>query len=288
MIIVRISGGLGNQMFQYALGRHLSHIHGTLLKFDISGFKSGNLRRYALGCFKIDAEIASSQEVDILTASQPGIVDRLFHNKPKPAKSHIVEGKSFQFKPNILKTPDNIYLDGYWQSEKYFKGITEIIRKEVSIKTEQTGRNREVADLISSVNAVSLHIRRGDYVSNPKTQQSHGNCSVDYYLRCIDELTQMIKEPHFFIFSDEPQWARENLKLDYPVTVLDHNGEDQAYEDLRLMTQCKSHIVANSSFSWWGAWLNPNKNKIVFAPKQWFAHKKWSDRDVVPDGWIRK
>jgi len=126
------------------------------------------------------------------------------------------------------------------------------------------------------------------YVSDPKTSQSHGNCSLDYYMHCVQELAEAVDQPHYFVLSDEPRWACANLKLDAPVTIIDHNGTAQAYEDLRLMRHCRHHIIANSSFSGWGAWLNPRPDKLVYAPKQWFSHDKWDFQDVVATRWQQR
>ncbi|MBT9150861.1 MAG: O-antigen biosynthesis glycosyltransferase WbnK [candidate division WS2 bacterium] len=134
---------------------------------------------------------------------------------------------------------------------------------------------------------MSLHIRRGDYVFNLHTNQFHGTCDLDYYFRCVEYLTTKVKNPHFFIFSDEPEWARNNLKLSYPTTLVDHNEADKNYEDLRLMSQCKYHIIANSTFSWWGAWLSQNPEKIVFAPKRWLKSDDYNPKDLMPDKWIK-
>jgi len=292
MIIVKLSGGLGNQLFQYALGRHLAHVHGTTLKFDVSGFQEGGKRQYALAHFRMTAEFASQQEVNALTGYHPGpvkrVVDRFLPRVDRRAKTHVCEGKSFRFKRRILSLPDKLYVDGYWQSEKYFRDIAEIIRQEVTVKAPLIGRNKGLVEEINSVNSVSLHIRRGDYVSDLKTSQSHGNCSLDYYTHCVQELARAVDQPHYFVFSDEPQWARENIQLDAPVTIVDNNGTAQAYEDLRLMRHCRHHIIANSSFSWWGAWLNPRPGKLVYAPQQWFAHDKWGFQDIVPTEWLRR
>lgn len=292
MIIVRLIGGLGNQLFQYALGRHLCEIYKTVLKIDVSGFKSYKLHKYSLWAFNIQENYASTEEVETLTTPKKRtvdqILDRIFHKKPRRAKTHIREKKLFSFDPKVLKLSDGVYLDGYWQSEKYFADIAGIIRHEVTVKSPQVGRNKELAEMIASNNSVSLHIRRRDYVSNPKTNQVHGSCDLDYYFRCVEHLSHMVKNPNFFIFSDDPEWARQNLKLPYPTVLVEHNGEDKNYEDLRLMSQCRHHILANSSFSWWGAWLNPKEDKLVFAPRRWIAKKKVNFKDIIPAQWTKK
>lgn len=291
MIITRLIGGLGNQMFQYAVARHLAKIYNTSIKLDISGFQTYKLHKYSLAPFNIQEKFASADEVQSLTNPEQTKIGRMFHqmfhSHPKRASSHICEKKLFRFAPYILKLPDNVYLDGFWQNEKYFFDISEIIRREVTVKFPQKGKDKEFADMICDAESVSLHIRRGDYVTDSKTQEKHGICSLDYYYRSIDRLTQMTEKPHLFIFSDDPQWASDNLKLSIPATFVDHNNANTNYEDLRLMRQCKHHIIANSSFSWWGAWLGENKNKLVFAPKIWMAKYQHDSKSIIPNRWIK-
>ena len=290
VVIIRLNGGLGNQMFQYAAGRRLAHLHGVELKVDISGFESYKLRKYALGAFSRQENFATLEEIEALTVRKQGFIERLIAKamgrKPVAVPSYVRE-KHFHFDPEILSLPDHVYLDGYWQSEKYFADIEDIIQHEFTVKTPQEGKNRDLAALIASCDSVNLHIRRGDYVADPETSRVHGTCDLDYYYRCVEKLLATVKNPHFFIFSDDYGWAGENLKLPYPTTLVNHNGVDKDYEDLRLMSQCKHHIVANSSFSWWGAWLCSNPEKIVFVPSRWFLDSSRDTKDLIPDTWIR-
>jgi len=292
MIIVKIIGGLGNQLFQYAVGRHLAEIHKTELKIDILGFKAYKLHKYSLWPFNIQEKFASAEEVAVFGVRRRGIAERairrVLRRPPKFPPTYIREKQGSQFDPDVLNLSDVVYLYGSWQSEKYFKNIEEIIRKEFTVKFPLEGKNLELAEQIESCEAVSLHIRRGDYISDPKTNEVHGVCGLDYYLCCVEKLTATVGNPHFFVFSDEPEWARDNLGLHYPTTIVAHNGADKNYEDMRLMSQCKHHIIANSSFSWWGAWLNPRPGKLVYAPQQWFAHDKWGFQDIVPTEWLRR
>ena len=290
MIIVKLMGGLGNQMFQYALGRRMAYVLGVKLKLDIFGFTNYKLRTYGLSPFNIQENFASPEEVTALKVRKQGIAEhvirQVLRKPPKPAPTYIREKKLFHFDPDILDLPDGVYLEGSWQNEKYFADIEAIIRQEFTVKIPQAGKDKELAEQIASCESVSLHIRRGDYVSNSHTNQIHGTCDQEYYLRCVDCLTQTVKNPHFFIFSDEPEWAHNNLKLSYPTTILDHNKADKNYEDLRLMSQCKHHIIVNSTFSWWGAWLSQNPEKIVFAPKRWLKSNDHDSKDLIPDKWI--
>lgn len=290
MIITRLIGGLGNQLFQYAVGRQLAIKNDTVLKVDISSYETYKLRKYSLNAFNIQENFASPEEVTKFTLQSQGFFNRFLSKRlnksPKPASLHIIE-KHFHFDPEILHLPDNVYLDGYWQSEKYFVDISEVIRQECTVKFPQKGKDKELAESIAASEAVSLHVRRADYVANPQTNQIHGICVPEYYTCGIERICQMVKNPHFYVFSDDIEWVRQNLELPVSTTFVDHNGADRNYEDLRLMSQCRHHIIANSTFSWWGAWLNPNPNKIVIAPMSWFNNNKACTDDIIPEGWIK-
>jgi len=294
MVIVKLMGGLGNQMFQYAAARRLAHFNNTNLKIDLSWFDNicevDSSRNYALDEFAIQENFATREEIEALTVQAQGFAERLvtkaMRRKPRAAPSYIRE-KQFHFDPAILNLFDNVYLDGYWQSEKYFNNIEDVIRKEFAITVPQTGENQKMAKLISSHESVSLHVRRGDYVSNLQTSKVHGTCGLDYYARAIAEIYSMVDSPHFFVFSDDPEWSKANLYLSHPVIFVDHNNALTSYEDLRLMSQCRHHITANSSFSWWGAWLNSNPDKIVIAPERWFNDPNINTNDLIPKTWIR-
>jgi hypothetical protein len=289
MIITKLQGGIGNQMFQYAAGRALSELHQTELKIDLSFFGKGRRRGYSLHPFNIKENISTPAEISALTYRKATRLERFltraFHLSPRHASTHIVENRYFRFHRKLFKYSGSLYLDGYWQSYSYFKDIEHIITQEFSVKTPQMGKNKELAEQMARCNSVSLHIRRGDYVSNPRTNKMHGTCPLDYYYKCIQLVSQEIKDLHFFIFSDDADWVRDNLNIDFPTVIVSHNGIEKDYEDIRLMSQCKHHIIANSTFSWWGAWLNPSKEKIVFAPKQWFADRRYDTRDLIPEGW---
>lgn len=288
MVIAKLMGGLGNQLFQYAVARHLAELHHAEFRIDVSFFDTYELHTYSIWPFNIEERFASAEEIATLT--EVGIARRLIRRGLRLltgcTATHIKE-KHFHFDPEILKLPDGVYLDGYWQSEKYFADIAGIIRREFTLKIPQKGKDKELGELISACGSTSLHIRRGSYLY--ASYSEHGTCELEYYYRCVKELGSLVRNPHFFVFSDDPEWARNNLKLPYKVTYVTHNGPDKDYEDLRLMSQCKHHIIANSTFSWWGAWLSPNSEKIIFAPRQWFAKKTDKNtKDLIPPEWIKK
>jgi len=288
LIITKLMGGLSNQMFQYAAGRNLAHrLHGEL-KLDLSWFEKDDLRNYALGAFNIEEGFATAPEIKKLTVGQPRpferLTNRLRRKSRKPPPTYVTE-MHFHFDPHILNLSSSVYLEGYWQCERYFFEIATLLRHEFTVKVPQKGQNKRMAEHIDSCNSVSIHVRRGDYVSDPDINRVHGTCSLQYYQRCVESMLERVPSPHFFVFSDDPDWVRGNLRLPAPLIIVDHN-KNEDYEDLRLMSQCKHHIIANSSFSWWGAWLSSNKNKIVLSPKQWFALQKYNTKDLIPNKWI--
>lgn len=296
MVIVKLCGGLGNQMFPYSAGRRLALHLDTQLKLDITGFhvykerSELDFRQYGLHVFNINESFASADEIRALaTVTQGGIgafVHRLFHSKAKRPKSYIKE-KHVHFDPTILQLKDDIYLDGNWVSWKYFEDIESTIRKDFTFKKSATGENRIFQEEIQTCQSISLHIRRGDYVNDPKTNAIHGTCSLEYYKNAIQYIDKRVKNPHFFVFSDDLDWTRDNLKTHYPMTFVDCNGPLDGHEDMRLMSKCKHNIVANSGFSWWGAWLNDNPDKIVIGPKKWVQSDKYKMHTLVPDEWVR-
>jgi Glycosyl transferase family 11 len=337
MIIVRLEGGLGNQMFEYAMGRRLAVKHLSLLKLDISWFATQELRQYRLNYFNICEEFAKPIEVDAIVGNysilkwlslkigrklgieqSSGDVDtereilaiiyghqynllqwwlaRIKHKiglhrsaKDLDRKGKYIRQKYYHFDPSLLDAPDSVYLDGFWQSEKYFVDIQDILRREFTLKNPQTAIFEQIASIIDERNSVSLHIRRGDIANNPETNLLHGTCSLEYYERAIGYIAKRIELPHFFIFSDDPDWVKENLKLSFPSTNVSCGELLPDYEELHLMSRCQNHIIANSSFSWWAAWLNPTPDKCVIAPKKWFGTLEYDHdtKDIIPTSWVR-
>jgi hypothetical protein len=266
VIITKLIGGLGNQMFQYAVARRLAYIYNETFKLDITAFQYYQLREYYLNSFNIVEQIATTDEIDSL-------------------KTRRFKETYFHFDPLVLRLSGDLYLEGYWQCEKYFKDIAAIIRQDFSVKQPLSGTNLELANHIKRCEAVAVHFRHGDYVTNPVTHQYHGVCPLDYYQRAMQKIASQVQEPHFFIFSDDPEWVAQQVRLEYPFTVVTVNGIKQPHEDLRLMSLCKRHIIANSTFSWWGAWLSTYDDKRVYAPRKWFNNANLYCRDLIPEAW---
>lgn len=261
MIKITLKGGLGNQMFQYAYGRNLSIMRNTELKLDLTHLiypdKIDTLREFKLNAFDICANIY------------------------KPIKRPLLKIFFSKIINKVLKK------EQFFQSEKYFKNNENTIRKEIVLKKPLSTYSLEILNLIlSKNNPVSLHIRRGDYVSNAKTNIHHGLCPIEYYEKSIEYIKLKINSPTFFIFSDDIHWAKDNLKSTSEMIFVS-KPEIPDYEELILMSKCSHHIIANSSFSWWGAWLNPNPSKIVVAPKKWLNNVNIDTTDICPSEWIR-
>lgn len=288
MIIVKLIGGLGNQLFQYAAARRISYLNQIPLKLDISEFVRYKLHKYSLMHFNIVEEMATPEEIQAFKPQNffSRLAFRHLNLFSALNRSYRIE-RHFYFDASLLKIDHDVYLDGYWQSEKYFLDIEEVVRKELSVKTPPDPRNELMMERIRNEAAVSLHIRRADYVTNNYTLTVHGCCSLDYYHHAVNLVAEKVESPHFFIFSDDPVWAKSNLQLPFPVTFVTHNGPDKNYEDLRLMSLCRHNILANSTFSWWGAWLNAYPDKMVIAPQKWFNTDKMDPRDLVPQSWIK-
>jgi len=271
MIIVKTFGGLGNQMFHYALAKNLAIKHNTELKFDISWFgniNNSNNRPFALDIFNIN----------IIKASQKDHSELIYITREPEAYA--------PFLPEVLSVPDQDFIVGNWQSEKYFIDIKEVIKKDflLEIKISDNYFNK-ILDKIISENSVSIHIRRGDYKNHPVLGLY---TETDYFINAMDIISTKVENPHFFIFSDDINWCKKNFSNIANSTVVDNNHLYMPYKyDLFLISKCKHNIIPNSTFSWWGAWLNNNENKIVLAPKMWTNQCLSNDIDIIPENWIQ-
>ncbi len=299
-IIVKMVGGLGNQLFQYAFARAISSRLKTDFLLDIAAYreelrywpKGTLIPEYYLHNFKPEIHFAKARNMMgfVWLRRHYSFFDYIYgHLKHKGFSiPFYYREKMFAFDSSALSQKDSVYFDGFWQTEKYFKDIGDELRKELTLKNPLSPYSQGISDEIQKTNAVSLHVRRTVFVSDPAISSFHGACSIDYYKKAIDYITKNVPSPHFFIFSDDYEWSAENFKwLPHPYTCV-KNGVDKNYEDIILMSRCKNHIIANSSFSWWGAWFNPNKDKIVIAPKKWFANApKNNTIDLLPEEWVK-
>jgi hypothetical protein len=291
VIITKIIGGLGNQMFQYAAARALSLKNSSSLLLDISEYKKYKLHQgFELNrIFNGSFGLASEKDMyRVLNIYSPSFIRRITaHTRMSifRPKSLVVE-PHFKFWHDVNKLTGSFYLNGSWQSEKYFLEYAEEIREDFKFLLPLDNINAQLAIHINNVNSVSLHVRRGDYVSNKKASSVHGVCSIEYYRSAIEYIAFKIDNPYFFIFSDDIPWVKNNLNIEFPCQYVENNFGIESYNDMRMMSLCRHHIIANSSFSWWGAWLNPRIDKIVIAPKRWFLNQL-NIQDVLPDNWVK-
>ncbi len=279
-------GGLGNQMFQYAAARSLSirkkkqlYLDHSFLEKQTTGLYTE--RKYELNAFNIKAKRAQKAHllpfllIKKYTSIQP-IIPYTYFKEPY-----------FNYSTELIKHQNNIYMDGYWQTEKYCIETEKQIRDEFQFVKPLAGKNKVCAEQITNCNSVAVHIRRGDYVANQLVNSTHGTCSIEYYQNAINLLKEKIENLNFFFFSDDPQWATQNFGTLENSYFINNNNADDSYYDLHLMSLCNHFIIANSSFSWWGAWLGKYANKIVIAPEKWLNSSIHNTNDVIPSAWIK-
>lgn len=288
-LIVKFNGGLGNQMFEWAIARSLEKSTGIPTFMDMTFFQRRYARPYELDVFSMDVKKVqgfwSNVKLDTIWRFRRRLKGKRFLG------TYIYEEPCFEFDENVFKVKPNTYIYGFFQSEKYFKNVEKELREDFKFKPVPDEQNQAVIDKINSTNAISLHIRRGDYVQKKRFQNKYATCSLDYYKRGVEYIVNKVEQggetPTLFIFSDDKEWVKENLNLPYECVFVDNNSGSKSYEDLRLMSLCKHNIIANSSFSWWGAWLNNNPDKVVIAPQKWFNDEKVVQTDVIPQSWVR-
>ncbi|MFA5000608.1 MAG: alpha-1,2-fucosyltransferase [Candidatus Paceibacterota bacterium] len=292
MITVNLKGGLGNQMFQYALGRELAVTQKTGLKLDRTGYDREHFRAYGLKVFAIEENFANHQEIKKNKYSL-GLASKAWRG----FKFKILRVHHTGWEPRVISRikkemaqGKDIYLDGYWQSFKYFSDIKEVIQKDFTLKTPLDQTNPELLNQITTTNSVSLAVRRTDYLLTTNLK-GLGICSANYYKKAIELIETKIENPAFFVFSDDVDWVKANMKFNsHLVTYVSENKQEKEltdYQELVLMSKCKHNIIANSSFSWWGAWLNENPNKIVIAPDIWFNNGSIKIDDIIPPTWTK-
>lgn len=294
-VVVSLCGGLGNQLFQYAMGRALAERSAAELALDLKWFSNvigsqdTTLRSYALGAFNLPVSI----QYDAPTVSQSKsllarVMRRFFKARfQSQLNIPVLNESGFAYDPSTLLLSSPVWLNGYWQSYRYFEPIANQIREELATPRNMSLGSRDVLDQIKNSDSICIHVRRGDYVSNVHAAATHGVCGVDYYSKGVSLVSKGLSSPHCFVFSDDPDWVRENIRFECPITVVDVNGPDDAHQDLWLMAACKRFVIANSSLSWWGAWLGSSDSKVVIAPKNWFLSGQHDTKDLIPVEWVR-
>lgn len=275
-VVVRLDGGLGNQMFQYAAARALALYQGGRLYLDTAALAvpGGHTPRdYALEVFDIRADVLGADSLRGFNGM------RVAESGPR-------------FDARVPRIEGDVYLAGYWQSERYFRGVRPVLQRDFRLRHPAGNHARAWGERMRAAQAagratVSLHVRRGDYVSLPQAAAHHGACEAGYYLQALAELQRRHGGLEVFAFSDDPDWVAANLRVDAPLHVVRDASASAAHEDLWLMQQCRHHVIANSSFSWWGAWLGRTPGSSVIAPTQWVRTPGFDTADVVPSDWTR-
>lgn len=300
MVIVRIGGGLGNQFFQYAFAKSYSIKNQCDVLIDISAFKNRRINNnlstavphsyYCLKLYRTKLKIATEPQCAYVKSmaankdlSNSGL--RKLFSKHKVPAAYLITNPSAS--SELFDFKGNVYFQGTFGREKFFKEYRDELLKDLELDISLDAKNIEMLEKIKTTNSASVHIRLGDYV------RIGWDLPVSYYLDAIQYLIEKEKNIHFYIFSNEIAWVKENLKIDAPYTIVDINPPNKGYYDLELMKNCKHNIIANSTFSWWAAWLNQHPEKTILVPEPWNTHPRFYDgitdkcKDLAPESWIR-
>jgi hypothetical protein len=303
MIITRLAGGLGNQMFQYAAGLSLAQERRTVLKLDVSWFQhrpdvaAHNV--YRLDCLNITEQFATRDEIEQFTGSPLSYAERALVRvsrtfgvrnvfRPRLPLGTFHSATAFHFYPEFFELPDNTMISGWWQSERFFAPVAKLLRLHFSFRYPPPPAVAEMAARIQSGPSAAIHFRRGDYVKDSALKSKIGVVSMDYYERAVALLRERSPKATLYIFSDDIEAVAQEFKPPGPhvfVRCVDHW---HPWDKIRLMAACDHIAIANSSFSWWAAWLHPDPDRLVLAPTPWFSgNPEENPRDIVPDCWTR-
>lgn len=291
MIVIKIQGGFGNQMFQYAAIRSLSESTGTPFAVDNIQLERGEgvtPRRYTLSVFNINPKVLDKKEFKYFTQEQkhPWITS-LKRKFGRFVPKVIVQSGDLSFLDPKPYIHEDVYFDGLFQSEKYFLKHRDLILKEFTLKNTLSSEAQKMTDTMDTTESVVIQVRRGDYVSNYKATANHGVTGLDYFDSALKHIQSKVsKEIEVFIISDDIEWCKDNIKFSQKMHFVSQPSIKD-FEEIILMTHAKHLIISNSTFGWWGAWLNQNPGKIIVAPKQWFKNPKLKQEDIVPSSWIR-
>jgi hypothetical protein len=285
-------GGLGNQMFQYAFGRRLARIHRTDLRLDTTWFDRHPSRRYQLDAFRIKAQVASLLDIDTVTnRGKRGALLRLMdsvRSRRHYSRPVIIEERYLHFDPSAIRDSNwSCYCIGYWQSERYFDSDTKTLRDEFQLTGPMSSEFVQWSKEISAQVSISLHIRRGDHIHDGEVSHVHGASTAEYYHRALAFMRSAAPMARVYVFSDDHAWAQDFSASYDCIQLVELTGDRRDQEELMLMSLCTHHIIPNSTYGWWGAWLGSVTNKIVIAPGRWFADASLENHDIIPDSWVR-
>lgn len=289
MVVTELQGGLGNQMFQYAIGRHLSILNNCRLLLDTRYLddrkprKNFTYRELNLDIFNIDIELAP-ESISRKYGLNRNFFWKFISRLPLPKKLRVINEERFSFSPEVLHSPDNVYLKGYWQTEKYFTAIEDIIRTDFVLKKSLPPVIQKLQYEISSAMSVCMHVRRGDFVHT----DMHRTLGMEYYGKAATLMQAKFEAVVFYVFSDDIEWCKKNIVFNGRIIYVDDSfAGEKSSGHFSLMCSCRHFIIPNSSFAWWAAWLGADKNKVVVAPRTWFYNEKWDTKDILPADWIK-
>lgn len=287
MIVVRLHGGLGNQLFQYAFGRALAIKHGVPLQMDIRDYRKEPQHGLLIQHFNILGDFLSSMNSRFIPdITRQARWQRWIWNWI-PTHLRWVREKPFGFQAHWLEAGKSTYLDGYWQSESFFREVTKTLREEFTLKVPPSMATQEIAAQMRQARSVAMHIRRGDYVTDPHASKIYLPLSLSYYERCLKDWASEQRQVKVFVFSNDIDWCKKQIRWQYPTVFIDHTTPATAHEDLYLMQQAKCCITANSTLSWWGGWLGQKTDHVVYTPAKWFYPNTLDDRSLACDGWVQ-
>ena len=276
-------------MFQYAAAKRLSLNRGVELKLDARRLQGGSYRKFQLGGFNIPEEFATKEEIRRVK------LGAIFTWLLMPIRlltgfdfklPEFYSEKKYTFDPLAMELGGQVYLKGRFHSEKYFSDTADTITESYTLRSVSE-KALKIQNEIASVDSVSVHVRRGDYISNSHNLARYGTCPDSYYEKCIEKTMERSENLRFFIFSDEPDWVSENMSFPENSVFVTSDGLNGDAEELYLMSLCRQHITANSTFSWWGAWLDRRADKVVYTPRKWFLAEDLDTRDLIPETWIK-
>nr|WP_290857076.1 alpha-1,2-fucosyltransferase [Flaviramulus sp.] len=292
MIVIKLQGGLGNQMFQYAIAIILAFKNSETLLIENRFFENQKKspgftpRKFELNIFNNNYVKASKKDLSTFRS-----LSLFYKFKKKIGLNYpkVYNELDFGFQQDVLTLKAPVFLKGYFQSYKYFEGNEKLIKNVFSFRDlELDSKNKKIFNKLNKENSISIHIRRGDYVNDKITENYHGSCTLDYYLEAIKFIKAKYKNVTLVFFSDDCDWVKVQFKdLPYLKIFIDHNKDENSWKDMLLMSICKHNIIANSTFSWWAAWLNNNPRKTIIAPKKWYTNTELSISDLIPSQWIR-
>jgi hypothetical protein len=291
MVIIRLKGGMGNQMFQYAFGLRAARALGTELQVDLSLLLDrarGDdhvYRDYDLTIFEVPHQfLVNPMVLRTLYATKSSKICKATRKWLARGRNYVRE-PHFEVSKSILQQPkNNTIYEGWWQSERYFSDISEEVRNIFTFVNPILKTSESLFTTIKNTNSICLNVRRTDFLKVDDLNTT----TKDYFLNAAKQMANLVDNPHFFIFSDDVEWCAENLNLAHPTTLVDHSHKGEKFGNyLQLMKACQHFIIPNSSFAWWAVWLNENKDKNVIAPKNWFNSSQYDTSDLVPDNWIR-